>query len=138
MFQFCYFTHTPLALKYYYVCCRDGVARKNCTESKGKKRAQRESRKINGVCISRMYATYASDGSVRVKYVTSHTNHDLSLEQSKFLPLPKDVKDDIAIKLNMGIPIERILDGKYTLWREGEGRDWEISNREEIHRQADR
>ena len=107
-----YFAHIVPVLKYYYVCCRDGVARKHCTESKGKKRAQQESRKSNGVCISRMYVTHASDESVRVKYVSSHTNHDLSLEQSKFLPLPKDVKDGIAIKLNMGIPIERILDGK--------------------------
>ena len=70
----CCLTHTPPALQYYYVCWCDGVARKNCTESKGKKRAQRELRKINGVCISRMYATHASDRSVRVKYVTSHTN----------------------------------------------------------------
>ena len=86
-----------------------------------------------------MYATHASDRSVRVKYVTSHTNHDLSLEQSKFLPLPKDMKDDIAIKLNMGIPIERILDGKYYEGRGRRGtRDRERHKEEQTHRQADR
>ena len=37
--------------------------------------------------------------------------HDLLLAQPKFLPLPKDVKDGIAIKLSLGIPIDRILDG---------------------------
>ena len=60
-----------------------------------------------------MYATHQSNGTVKVKYISSHTNHDLSLAQVKFLPLPQDVKDGIAIKLNVGIPIDRILDGMY-------------------------
>ena len=48
-----------------------------------------------------------------MKYVSTHTNHDLSLAQLKFIPLPKDTKDSIAMKLNLGIPIARILDGKF-------------------------
>ena len=65
------------------------------------------------MCISRMYVKCCSTGSVEVRYISSHTNHDLTLEQAKFVPLPKDVKDNISLKLNQGIPIERILDGKY-------------------------
>lgn len=79
-----------------------------------KKRAKQQSRKIDAVCILRMYATCRHSGVVSVKYVSSHTNHDLSLAQAKFLPLPKDVKDGIAIKLSLGIPIDRILDGTVT------------------------
>ena len=71
------------------------------------------SRKIEAVCISRMYATLHRDETVTVKYVSTHTNHDLSLAQLKFIPLPKDTKDSIAMKLNLGIPIARILDGKF-------------------------
>ena len=56
-----------------------------------------------------MYATRHSDDTVLLKYISSHTNHDIM--EVKFLPLPKDVKEGISIKLGLGIPIERILDG---------------------------
>ena len=101
-------------MRFYFACCRDGTARESV---KKKKRAKRESRKINAVCISRMYVTLQSNGIVRVEYISSHTNHDLSLSQVKFLPLPKETKDSIAIKLNLGIPIDRILDGMLKAWK---------------------
>ena len=47
-----------------------------------------------------------------MKYISSHSNHDLPLDQAKFLPLPKDIKNSTAIKLAQGIPNDRILDGK--------------------------
>ena len=99
-------------LTFYFACCRDGTARESSTTSNStKRRAKRESRKINAVCISRMYVTLKASGTVVVNYISSHTNHDLSLAQVKFLPLPKDTKDSIAIKLTLGIPIDRIMDG---------------------------
>ena len=99
-------------MTFYFACCRDGRVRESSTTSNSTKtRARRESRKINAVCISRMYVTRQSSGAVGVKYISSHTNHDLSLAQVKFLPLPKDTKDSIAIKLSLGIPIDRIMDG---------------------------
>lgn len=83
-----------------------------CTPGKDcKKRAKRPSRKIDGICISRMYAKRCSSGRVEVRYISSHTNHNLSLEQAKFVPLPKDVKHSISLKLSQRIPIDRILDG---------------------------
>lgn len=99
-------------LKYYYACCRDGAPPKKYHLTSIKPRTKRQSRKIGDTCISRIYAKHKANGVVLVEYISSHTNHDLSLEQSKFLPLPKDVKSTIAMKLNMGIPVERILDGK--------------------------
>jgi hypothetical protein len=98
-------------MTFYFACCCDGRVRESSTTSNSTKtRARRESRKINAVCISRMYVTCQSSGAVGVKYISSHTNHDLSLAQVKFLPLPKDTKDSIAIKLSLGIPIDRIMD----------------------------
>ena len=47
-----------------------------------------------------------------MKYIFLHSNHDLSSNQAKFLPLSKDIKNSIAFKLAQGIPIDRILDGK--------------------------
>ena len=52
------------------------------------------------------------NGTVHAKYISSHSNHDLSLDQTKFFLFPKDIKNSIAIKLAQGIPIDRILDGK--------------------------
>ena len=52
-----------------------------------------------------------STGTVHARYISSHTNHDLSLEQARFVQFPKDVKDSISAKLSQGIPVERILDG---------------------------
>ena len=64
-----------------------------------KKCVKREPRKIGGICLSRLYATQQHNGAVHVKYISSHNNHDLSLDQAKFLLLPKDIKNSIAIKL---------------------------------------
>ena len=52
--------------------------------------------------IDGMYATLQSNGIVRVEYISSHSNHDLLLSQVKFLPLPKDTKDSIAISSILG------------------------------------
>jgi len=94
---------------YYFACCRDGASRKKL--SKSSSRAERQSRKV-GMCISRMYVRHCSyNGEVKVRYISSHTNHNLSLEQAKFVPLPKAVKESISAKLSLGIPVERILDG---------------------------
>ena len=98
------------AMTYYFACCRDGTFKERQAEGTHKKRAKRQSRRIGGVCVSRMYVTRTSN-AVSVKYITTHTNHDLSLQQAKHLPLPKDVKDGITIKLSLGIPTDRILDG---------------------------
>ena len=104
-------SYNPILCYKWQGCCRDGASREKNAVTGDKKRAKRQSRKIDAVCVSRMYATRHRSGVVSVKYVSSHTNHDLSLTQAKFLPLPKDVKDGIAIKLSLGIPIDRILDG---------------------------
>ena len=81
----------------------------------GKKRAKRQSRKMDAVCVLRMYATHCHSGVKSVKYVSSHTNHDLSLAQAKFLPLPKDVKMALpSSSCSLGISIDRILDGTVT------------------------
>ena len=60
-----------------------------------------------------MYVDELADGSVQVQYIPAHTGHDLDCSELKHLPLPEDTKQEVAVKLSMGIPPERlILEGK--------------------------
>ena len=54
-----------------------------------------------------------STDTVEVKYINSHTNHELKLEECKNLPLPNSVKDEIRQQHAAGISIERIMDSKF-------------------------
>ena len=99
----------------YYVCCRDGNYRP-CTKQRhtGQKRPhQKDTRKLNDTCISRIYADYYNDGHVTVTHITAHTNHQPGHHEDMYLPLPKSIKDEIAIKLSNGIPAERIMEGTH-------------------------
>lgn len=58
-----------------------------------------------------MYATEFKDGHVEVKYISAHTGHELGMPELPHLPLPNSVKEEIAVKINMGIPPERIMEG---------------------------
>ena len=84
-------------LKYYYVCCHDGTPTQKYHTTFSKPCVKKQSWKISDTCISRMYATRRVSGAVQVKYISSHTNHDLSVEQTKHLPLLNDVKSTISI-----------------------------------------
>ena len=63
-----------------------------------------------------MIATvYNTTGEVEVKYIWSHTNHELGVSEYRNLPLPPSVKDDIKEQFAAGITIERIMDSEYLL-----------------------
>ena len=49
-----------------------------------------------------------------VEYISTHTNHSLSLSECKFLPLPNDIRSDIASKVSQGVTVEKIMDGRCT------------------------
>ena len=68
-------------------------------------------KKLNDTCISRMYVDYYGDGRVTVMYIIAHTNHQPGSCENAYLPLPKSVQEEIAIKLCSGIPPERIMEG---------------------------
>lgn len=72
---------------------------------------QKESRKLNSICISRMYVDKLKNDQVRVEYVSAHTGHDLGPQELKYLPLPESTKQEVTMKISMGIPPERILKG---------------------------
>ncbi len=68
---------------------------------------------MNRSCISRIYATHNSDDSVHVVYISTHTNHSLAIEdEAKNIPLPKSIQVEISAKLQQGISVERIMEGK--------------------------
>ena len=74
---------------------------------------QKPSRKVDACCISRMYVTAFTDGHVEVKYISAHTAHELGTSELPHLPLPKGVKEEVALQISMGIPSERIMEGIY-------------------------
>ena len=61
-----------------------------------------------------MYATAFTDGHVEVKYISAHTAHELGTSELPHLPLPKGVKEEVALKISMGIPSEQIMEGIYS------------------------
>ena len=97
-----------------YVCCRDGKKKGHTGPSKtGKTRKHKPTRKIEKYCIARMIATECfKDGKVQVRYISTHTDHDLGLQKCKHLPLPPSTKAEIEQQFAQAIPIERIIDSK--------------------------
>ena len=82
----------------------------------GKTRMGRHSRKLNDFCTARMIATiHNGTGEVSVKYISSHTNHELGVSEYRNLPLPPSVKENIREQFAAGITIERIMDSEYSL-----------------------
>ena len=97
-----------------YTCCRDGNKRGHSGPNKsGKTRKRIQTRKLGDFCIARMIATeYLSDGRVEVKYISTHTNHNLAVNECKHLPLPNSVREEIRRQFAAGISLERIMDSK--------------------------
>ena len=61
-----------------------------------------------------MYVTASTNGHVEVKYISAHTAHELGTSELPHLPLPKGVKEEVALKISTGIPSERIMEGIYS------------------------
>ena len=97
----------------YYVCCRDGNYKesKRPRKTEKKRQHQKASRKLGQTCISRMYVTKFNSGKIEVKYISAHSNHTPGPSEAGFLPLPVSTKEEIAMKLSLGISVERIMDG---------------------------
>ena len=104
---------TEIVARYYYICCRSGKYIPNKSKRKTNKLRlhQKESKKLNFTCISRMYTDEYDDGHVSVKYISAHTGHDLGPQELKYLPLPNSTKEQVAMKISAGIPPDRILQG---------------------------
>ena len=96
-----------------YVCCRDGMKKGHAGPNKTGKTRKHESRKIEQYCLSRMIVTeYLKERKVHVRYISTHTNHDLSLQECKHLPLPPSLKTDIQQQFAEGVLLERIIGSK--------------------------
>ena len=57
-----------------------------------------------------MYVNELENGHISVQYVSAHTGHELGPQELKHLPLPKSTKEEVATKMSMEIPAERILE----------------------------
>ena len=104
---------------HYYGCCRDGKYRPNkkCFENRHdksiKRRKRKCSRKLNGVCISRMYVHKYFDQHVELEYIPYHTGHELNQNELAFLPLPKSTREAVYLKLSQGVDMNRIVEGDF-------------------------
>ena len=91
---FCPFS--DIGSHYYFTCCRNAKV----TKKKKKKRKtaphQKETRKLNSTCISRMYVDELRDGQISVKYVSTHTGHNLGPQELQHLPPPESTKQEVA------------------------------------------
>ena len=74
---------------------------------------KKETRKLNSTCISRIYVNVKDDGQISIEYISAHTGHDLGPQELKYLPLPSSTKQEVSMKISMGITAERILSGTY-------------------------
>ena len=63
-----------------------------------------------------MYVDEYHDHHVEVTYITAHTNYELGPKKIPHLPLPNGVKEEVAGKVNKGIPAQRILQGMYIFY----------------------
>lgn len=59
-----------------------------------------------------MYVTKFSSGKMDVKFISAHSNHDPDEDEAGFVPLPVSTKEEIALKLSVGVSIERIMEGR--------------------------
>ena len=55
---------------------------------------------------------YVQSGKVEVDYISTHTNHELGIQECANLPLPKSLHKSVKEKYSQGISIERIMEGK--------------------------
>lgn len=108
-----FYCHTEIKARHYFVCCRSGNHRINKDKRKTKevRPHQKESRKLNSTSISRMYVDEHKDGRVAVKYISAHSHHELGACELKHLPLPQSTKLEVSMKISLGVPTERILEG---------------------------
>lgn len=108
--------YTGVVTRHYYVCCRDGkYAENKKPRITGKKRPnQRLTRKLNGTCTSRMYVNEFQDGHAEVTYIKGHTGHELGVCELPYLSIPASIRETVAMKISLGIPPERIMEGKKT------------------------
>ena len=110
------FLNVDILARFYYICCRSGMYKGNLKPRKisEKRRYQKETRKLNCTCISRVYVDQLQSGKVGVCYVSAHIGHELSPQELRYLPLPKSTKEEVSLKMIMGVPAQNILQG--VLW----------------------
>ena len=96
------------------MCCRDGNKRTHEERTEASKpRLHTKSRKLDDYCLARMIAKeHLKERKVEVKYMKTHTNHEVDIGECKYLPLPLSTKKEIEQQFATGKSLEKIMDGK--------------------------
>ena len=100
---------TAIKERFFYICRKYENTKPRSTSKK--RFNQKDSRKTNNTCLSRMYVDNFCDGHVEVEYIPAHTGHTLyhKSELQKPLPLPASSKEEVAIKLSLGVNPTQLL-----------------------------
>lgn len=67
---------------------------------------------LENSCISRMYVNEYQGGHVDVTYIKGHTGHELGVCELTHLSIPASIRETVAMNISLGIPAERIMEGK--------------------------
>ena len=95
--------------RYTLVCSRDGKKRLSDPNNRKRRENKKGSCKLDGLCLSRFSVLVTREGTIKAKYIKSHT-HSTNFEESKYLPIPDHIKSEIKTMLSLNIPINTILD----------------------------
>ena len=89
----------------YYYCNRSGVYK---SESNGLRSLKTQgSSKMNAYCTAGFHVSFLESSKVKITYMKTHYGHSCSLG---YLPIPKDIRQQIAVDLVQGISFDKILD----------------------------
>ncbi|BES98935.1 Hypothetical protein NTJ_11753 [Nesidiocoris tenuis] len=91
----------------YFTCNRSGEARVVSQDSRKRRPKLKGSRKTGRKCTSRITANFFADGTVAIDFCRTHSGHTAELEH---LPIPSQVKQEVAAKLASKIPASEILE----------------------------
>ena len=98
--------NSPTTQYHYYYCNRSGFYK---GKGKGIRNLKcQQSAKIDGTCLSHIVADECiKTGAVTATYVTTHTGHSMDLCH---LPIPVEIKVQIATQLKEGVSVTHIMD----------------------------
>lgn len=105
-------TKTSSSKHQYYFCQHDGPIHTHRKYGEPARKTNRKFRrgsiKTGKFCPARITVTENIEtGNIIVHYNRTHI-HPISIENTKFQPMPKTLRDDVKAKISLGVPVEDI------------------------------
>ena len=125
-------TKTELSRNIYFYCQYDGHDKTHRKSDeplrKTNKKFKRGRIKTGNFCPARMFVCKNKfTNEVSVHYISSHS-HTVSLENTKFHPMPVSMKNEVKAKLSLGVPIADIYKDLRSNLASRDNRNTEMEN----------